>query len=252
MKTIWSFLIAGVLLLTQSLHAGPRGGGVGFGAPVVHAPAPVTTAPIARTAPNFHPTYSPVVRTPRTLPGTRTYVPRSTIASGQGSAGRSTITLGQRGVGRSTIASGQPGTGRSTTTRNAQNGQPRANDRQAVQRDRHQSHDRDWWRQHFPRIVLFGGGYYYWDIGYWYPAWGYDPSYTYDNDGPIYAYGDLLPDQVISNVQIELQQEGYYAGPINGSLDQTTRAAIATYQRDRGLNISGTVDETTVEALGLG
>ena len=123
---------------------------------------------------------------------------------------------------------------------------------QAARRDRHESHDRDWWRLHFSRIALFGGGYYYWDAGYWYPAWGYDPTYSYDNDGPIYAYGNLLPDQVISNVQIELQQEGYYAGPINGSLDEPTRAAIATYQRDHGLGISGTVDATTVQSLGLG
>jgi hypothetical protein len=138
------------------------------------------------------------------------------------------------------------------TNRNVQNGSARGNDSQAARRDRHEAHDRDWWRLHFSRIALFGGGYYYWDAGYWYPAWGYDPTYTYDNDGPIYAYGNLLPDQVISNVQIELQQEGYYAGPINGSLDEPTRSAIATYQRDHGLNISGTVDATTVESLGLG
>jgi hypothetical protein len=32
-----------------------------------------------------------------------------------------------------------------------------------------------------------------------YPALGYDPNYSYDYDGPIYAYGNL-PDQVIANV----------------------------------------------------
>ena len=71
---------------------------------------------------------------------------------------------------------------------------------------------------------------------------GYDPNYSYAYNGPIYAYGNLPPDQVIANVQIELQQEGYYAGPINGSLDASTRAAISQYQRDNGLAISGRND----------
>jgi hypothetical protein len=166
---------------------------------------------------------------PRTLPSARTYLPRSTFASGQRNAARS------------------------TTTRNFQNnGSSRSNAAQTAGRDRHESHDRDWWRQNYSRIVLFNGGYYYWDSGYWYPCWGYDPNYSYADDGPIYAYGNLLPDQVVSNVQIELQQEGYYAGPVNGSLDAPTRAAIASYQRDHNLAISGTADETTVESLGLG
>jgi len=43
----------------------------------------------------------------------------------------------------------------------------------------------------------------------------------------------LLPDQIIANVQTALQQDGYYLGPINGSLDSATRAAIANYQRDQ-------------------
>jgi peptidoglycan hydrolase-like protein with peptidoglycan-binding domain len=253
MKTIRRFLIAGALLLTQSLEAGERGGGVGFAVPTARAPASsspgrVTSAPVVhpaiapRAVTNIPQSYSPAAQVQRTLPSARTYVPRSTITSGQRDSGRSTATRNLPATTRNVPA----------TTRNVQNGNARANDAQAARRDRHESHDRDWWRQHFSRIVLFGGGYYFWDAGYWYPCWGYDPTYTYDNDGPIYAYGNLLPDQVISNVQIELQQEGYYAGPINGSLDEPTRAAIATYQRDHGLNISGTVDATTVQSLGLG
>ena len=34
----------------------------------------------------------------------------------------------------------------------------------------------------------------------------------HDYDGPIYTYGNLLPDQVIVNVQRALQGLGYYAG----------------------------------------
>ena len=80
---------------------------------------------------------------------------------------------------------------------------------------------------------------------------GYDPTYSYDYDGPIYAYGNLLPDQVIANVQTQLQQGGYDSGPITGSLNSATRAAIANYQRDHGLVVTATVDEPTVESLGL-
>jgi Putative peptidoglycan binding domain len=113
-------------------------------------------------------------------------------------------------------------------------------------------HDQNWWRQHFRVIVFAIGGFYYWDGGYWYPAWGYDPSYNnYDYDGPIYAYGNLLPDQVVANVQSALHEEGYYAGPVNGSLNSGTQAAITNYQRDHGLPVTGAVDEPTVESLGL-
>ena len=122
----------------------------------------------------------------------------------------------------------------------------------ALRRYRHERHNRGWWKQHFAVIVLVGGGYYYWDAGYWCPAWGYDPVYEYyDYDGPIYTYGNLLPDQVIINVQRALQEEGYYSGGLTGSLNSATRQAIANYQQDAGLLVTGVVDAPTVAALGL-
>jgi Putative peptidoglycan binding domain len=122
----------------------------------------------------------------------------------------------------------------------------------ALRRCRHERHDCSWWRQHFTTIVFVNYGYYYFDTGYWYPALGYDPANDYyDYDGPIYTYGDLLPDQVIANVQRALQEIGYYLGPITGSLAPATRAALANYQRDYGLVITGVIDESTVASLGL-
>jgi len=122
----------------------------------------------------------------------------------------------------------------------------------AMRRHHHERHDCDWWKQHYIVIVLVGGGYYYQDSGYWYPAWGYNPNYErYEYDGPIYTYGNLLPDQVIVNVQRALQQLGYYAGALNGSLGVDTRRALTAYQQDYGLDITGAVDEATVRALGL-
>lgn len=113
-------------------------------------------------------------------------------------------------------------------------------------------HPRWWWRQHYTVIVLVAGGYYYFDSGYWFPAWGYDPNYeAYDYDGPIYTYGNLLPDQVILNVQRALTDLGYYGGPLSGSLSSATRNAISAYQRDNGLAITGVVDAPLVYSLGL-
>jgi hypothetical protein len=122
----------------------------------------------------------------------------------------------------------------------------------ALRRNWHEWHNRDWWRQHCNNIVFVTGGYYFLDASYWYPAYGYDPLNSYyDYDGPIYTYGNLLPDQVIANVQAALQDAGYYFGAITGSLSVETRAALANFQRDQGLIITGAIDEPTVEALGL-
>jgi hypothetical protein len=123
---------------------------------------------------------------------------------------------------------------------------------EAFRRHWHESHDQNWWHNHCDTIVFVNTGYYFLDGSYWYPAYGYDPLQTYyDYDGPIYTYSNLLPDEVIANVQTALQDAGYFFGPITGSLSVDTRAAIANFQRDYGLAITGAIDEETVEALGL-
>jgi hypothetical protein len=123
---------------------------------------------------------------------------------------------------------------------------------EAFRRHWHEWHDRNWWHDHCDTIVFVTAGYYFLDGSYWYPAYGYDPSQSYyDYDGPVYTYSNLLPDEVIGNVQTALQNAGYYYGPITGSLSVDTRAAIANFQRDYGLSITGAIDEATVGALGL-
>ena len=112
-------------------------------------------------------------------------------------------------------------------------------------------HDRDWWRHNHSRIVFVFGGPYYWNSGYWFPAWGYDPGAYYAYDGPIYAYNNLPPDQVIANVQAALQQQGYYRGEVDGLLGPLTREAVANYQRDHGLYTTSAIDEPTLLALGM-
>ncbi len=114
-------------------------------------------------------------------------------------------------------------------------------------------HNRNWWRSHYnTRFVLFGGGYYFWNLGYWYPAFGYSPYYNnYAYSEPIYGYNNLDPGQVIQNVQLALRDQGYYPGAIDGLIGPQTRAALSAFQRDRGLIVTAAVDEPTLVALDL-
>ena len=114
-------------------------------------------------------------------------------------------------------------------------------------------HDRNWWHNHYSRnnLVFVFGSPYYWNAGYWFPAWGYNPSAYYAWDGPIYAYNRLPPDQVIANVQSALQQQGYYRGEVDGLIGPLTRGAIADYQRDHGLYTTSTIDQPTLQSLGI-
>jgi hypothetical protein len=114
-----------------------------------------------------------------------------------------------------------------------------------------QWHDRSWWRTHYTRIIFVNSGWWYWNAGYWFPAWGYAPSVSYAYDGPIYGYNGLSPDQVTVNVQETLAAAGYYDGPIDGVLGPMTREAIAAYQADNGLAVTSAIDEPTLATMGL-
>jgi hypothetical protein len=114
-----------------------------------------------------------------------------------------------------------------------------------------QWHDRSWWRSHYTRIIFVNSGWWYWNAGYWFPAWGYAPYVSYVYDGPIYAYNGLSPDQVTVNVQEQLAAAGYYDGPIDGILGPMTREAIAAYQADNGLAVTSAIDEPTLATMGL-
>jgi hypothetical protein len=114
-------------------------------------------------------------------------------------------------------------------------------------------HDQGWYRSHYNRVELIGGGYYFLNNGYWYPAWGYSPSAQYyAYDGPIYVGQHAEPpDKVIANVQGVLQQMGYYNGEVDGLLGPLTRAALSAYQADQGLTTTEAIDEPTLESLGM-
>jgi Putative peptidoglycan binding domain len=114
-------------------------------------------------------------------------------------------------------------------------------------------HDAGWYRSRYGRVELIGGGYYYWNNGYWYPAWGYNPSAQYyAYDAPIYVgHRAEPPDRVIADVQAELQQMGYYRGEVDGLLGPLTREALTAYQSDQGLTATAVIDQPTLESLGL-
>ena len=112
-------------------------------------------------------------------------------------------------------------------------------------------HDQGWWHSHSNNVVFVFGGWYAFNAGYWYPAWGYAPNSYYAYDGPIYAYNNLPPDQVIANVQTALQEQGYYQGEVDGLLGPQTREAIAGYQRANGLTETAAIDQPTLQSLGM-
>jgi hypothetical protein len=113
-------------------------------------------------------------------------------------------------------------------------------------------HDQNWWRGHYGNNITFMfGAPYYWRAGYWFPAWGYYPNAYYAWDGPIYGYNRLPPDEVIANVQAALQQQGYYRGEVDGLIGPLTRGAIADYKRDHGLYMTSTIDQPTLQSLGM-
>jgi hypothetical protein len=128
-----------------------------------------------------------------------------------------------------------------------------AGQRYSAFRGYHRSwHNRDWYHSHYGTSLVFVlGAPYFWNSGYWYPAWGYNPGYVYPYDGPIYGASTLAPDQIVMNVQAQLRDDGYYNGAIDGVLGPQTRYALAQFQADHGLAVTSAVDEPTLATLGL-
>ena len=119
---------------------------------------------------------------------------------------------------------------------------------------------------------------YYRGYGYSYPSYGYGYDYGYPYD---YSYGyyrrptfgfsffsrpyssyypsDVYRGRVASgysdglavDVQRELRRRGYYRGSIDGDIGPGSRAAIRSYQADRGVRVTGRIDSSLLRALGI-
>lgn len=135
--------------------------------------------------------------------------------------------------------------------------------------DRHHAHfdhghvfvftDGFWWG-------LYPGDYYPYDAYSSYPSDSYDYPYSY-NDYPNESYdyntqdpysyysGYAAPAEsgngVVSSVQSQLAKLGYYRGAVDGVAGDETQAAIARYQEENDLSVTGTVTAATLQSLGL-
>ncbi len=52
-------------------------------------------------------------------------------------------------------------------------------------------------------------------------------------------------------VEEALKSKGYNPGQIDGVVDDTNRSAIRSFQKDNGIPLTGAVDQSTAEKLGL-
>jgi len=54
---------------------------------------------------------------------------------------------------------------------------------------------------------------------------------------------------IVRRVQIALLAQGYFEGPITGTVGPVTRAALRRFQQARGLAVTGTITPETLDAL---
>ena len=52
-------------------------------------------------------------------------------------------------------------------------------------------------------------------------------------------------------VQMALQNKGFYAGPVDGVMNEKTRESIRAFQKSKNLNVTGNIDDNTARELGL-
>ena len=176
-------------------------------------------------------------------------------------------------------------------TSTAANRQTPANRQSFVRNHASERHDANWHRDwdrhhshfHNHKVFVFVNGF-WWGLDPWfYPYYAYDyypaddygsnpydynygypydysgnpygyynySSYNNDDQSPYGASGQSSPNATVSAVQSELSKLGYYNGEIDGSLGDQTEAALARYQEDRDLSVTGTVDAATLQSLGV-
>ena len=76
------------------------------------------------------------------------------------------------------------------------------------------------------------------------------PEEAYPDNAPrLTSPGPYAP--LIEQVQQRLHQEGFDAGPVNGDFGSKTQAALAQFQLSRNIPASGSLDNATLDALGI-
>lgn len=117
--------------------------------------------------------------------------------------------------------------------------------------DRRQIHT---WNNHRYRWynndwVLFEGGV-YGDSSYWYPTQYYSDSY-YDVPETTSVVTYSTSDATASAVQRELARRGYNPGVIDGVIGPQTRNAIAQFQSEHRMAVTGTINGALLDELDL-
>ena len=245
-----------------SFGVGSRGGGVGFGMP--HYQRPVyLNGRVARSV------------TPSIGARTAASRPQNRFSSTRTPVGQRSAAAANRAANASATRS--PG-------RAAHRGLNGRTDHIA---ERHDSNwHRDWDRRH---AHFFHNRFFVFDNGFWcglddgFFPWDYLPYYAgdyypydyytdvqpYDNTAPASAYpygyytgvqpdyntaaadGAPVPDPTVEATQERLAQLGYYNSPVDGIFGPTTRDALAKYQIDNQLDVTGSLSPDTLQSLGV-
>lgn len=100
------------------------------------------------------------------------------------------------------------------------------------------------------RQYYWHGHHYQWYDNGWFIIDPFPLGYGYWGPNTGYYYGSGTPVSV--QVQAALQQQGYYQGPVDGVVGPGTQAAIAAYQHDNGLRVTGTITHGVLRDLGIG
>lgn len=59
------------------------------------------------------------------------------------------------------------------------------------------------------------------------------------------------PSEVVKQVQQELKQQGFDAGPVDGQWGPLTQQGVKKFQESKNIRASGQLDEQTLSALGI-
>ncbi|MGC1323028.1 MAG: peptidoglycan-binding domain-containing protein [Candidatus Udaeobacter sp.] len=255
----------------RSFGVGTRGGGVGFGIPRYSSQGarPLYRRPIyynGRVGQSLTPSI-----------GARTAAsrPQNRFSSTRNPIGQRTTTAFNRPSIPSAARS------RGTAVHRGLNG------RTDHISERHDSNwHRDWDRRH---AHFFHNRFFVFDNGFWcgldsgFFPWDYLPYYAGDyypydyytdvqpdyNTAPASAYpygyytgvqpednttaanGAPVADATVEAIQERLAQLSYYNGPVDGIFGPTTRDAVAKYQIDNQLDVTGSLSPDTLQSLGV-
>ena len=168
-------------------------------------------------------------------------------------------------TGRTRVA--DPRNSRTANRVNASNRESFIKNHASARHDSNWHHDWDRHHSHFHKgkVFVFINGFWwgldpwvysYYPYGYYpYDYYGYPYGYYsgyHPEDYDYSSYDNAYPNgAIVSEVQSDLAQLGYYYGTIDGILGDQTQDALARYQQDHDLSVTGTVTGPTLQSLGL-